>query len=153
MKKIIGMVVIGLMLSANAGTASAVEIAGVNQSVAANSSVKLLCSGWTYMRDANGVLLNPRNTDEGNKHSQLIDIDVSSMKISTNTQYGEINANLDITDKFYSGSNKLRDALINEIMITVNRYTGEGTIFARSAEKPDWFAIFVGECQSQQKRF
>jgi hypothetical protein len=128
-------------------------IADINQSVAANSSLKLLCSGWTYIRDANGVLLNPRNTDEGNKYSQLIDIDFSSKKISTNTQYGEINANLDITDKFYSGSNKLSSTLIHEIMITVNRYTGEGSIFASSAEKSDSFFIFVGECQSQQKRF
>jgi hypothetical protein len=98
-------------------------IADINQSVVANSSQKPHCSGWTYIRDTNGFVLSPRSTDEGNKYTQLIDIDVLIMKISINTQYGEINANLDITDKFYSGSNKLSGTLINEIMITVNRYT------------------------------
>jgi hypothetical protein len=131
-------------------------VASLNQAFAANQNQKLLCNGWTYIRDSSGVLLNPNNSNEAT-YSQLIDIDLSNMRISAFTEYGEIKSTLIVTDEAYYGDKainiKIGDAEIDNIRVHVNRYTGKGFIFARSLDKTGGFTIFNGECKSQQKQF
>ncbi len=137
-------------------------ITSFGSAIAANSNQKLLCYGWTYIRDANGNLLNPNSNNEDGKYTQLIDIDIQSMKISALTGFGEIKTNLVMTDEAYFGDyayhKEVAGTLIDNIRIHINRYTGKAFIFARSAENAGGrvnggFTIFSGECKPQQKRF